>query len=107
MTKPGSKDKKVSLLIAGEELTELKRITWQMSESFGLDTRIENHRGKRPSGLYSWDFECLLAVIDDALRDGKEYPDKTTSGYNALTQLSGRLRDEYHKAFGRREDKCW
>jgi hypothetical protein len=28
------------------------------------------------------------------------YPDKTTSEYNALTQLSGRLLDEYHKAFG-------
>jgi hypothetical protein len=38
--KPGSKDKRVSLLIAGDELTELKRLTWLMSESFGLDTRI-------------------------------------------------------------------
>ena len=64
MIKPGSKDEKVSLLIAGEELTELKRITWLMSESFGLDTRIENYQGKRPIGFYSWDLECLLAVID-------------------------------------------
>jgi hypothetical protein len=100
MIKPGSKDEKVSLLIAGEELTELKRITWLMSESFGLDTRIENYQGKRPIGFYSWDLECLLAVIDHALKDGKEYPDKTTSGYNALTQLSGRLLEEYHKTFG-------
>jgi hypothetical protein len=99
MIKPGSKDKKVSVLIAGEELTELKRVTWLMSESFGLDTRIENYSGKRPIGLYSWDFECLLAAIDHALKDGKEYPDKTTSGYDALTQLFGRLLDEYHKAF--------
>ena len=30
--KPGSKDKRVSLLIAGDELTELKRLTWLMSE---------------------------------------------------------------------------
>ena len=67
--KPGSKDKRVSLLIAGDELTELKRLTWLMSESFGLDTRIENYHGKRPIGLYSWDFECLLAVIDYALKD--------------------------------------
>jgi hypothetical protein len=100
MIKPGSKDRKVSLLIAAEELTELKRLTWLMSESFGLDTRIENWRGKRPIGLYRWDVECLLGVIDHALKDDKEYPDKTTSGYNALTQLSGRLLDEYHKAFG-------
>jgi hypothetical protein len=54
MIKPGSKDEKVSLLIAGEELTELKRITWLMSESFGLDTRIENYQGKRPFWLARW-----------------------------------------------------
>jgi hypothetical protein len=100
MIKPGSKDKKASLLIAGEELAELKRMTWLMSESFGLDTRIENYHGKRPIGLYSWDFECLLAIMDHALKDGKEYPDKTTSGYHALTQLSDRLLEVYHKTFG-------
>jgi len=99
MIKPGSKDKKVSLLIAGEQLTELKRITWLMSESFGLDTRIENYQGKRPIGFYSWDLECLLAVLDHALKDAREYPYQTTSGYNALAQLSGRLLEEYHKAF--------
>ena len=96
--KPGSKDKRVSLLIAGDELTELKRLTWLMSESFGLDTRIENYHGKRPIGLYRWDFECLLAAIDYALKDDKEYPDKTTSGYNALSKLSRLLLDEYHKS---------
>ena len=90
MIKPGSNDKKVALLIAGEELTALKHLTWLMSESFGLDARTENCHGKRPIGLYSWDFECLLAVIDHALKDGKVYPDKTTSKYNALTQLSDR-----------------
>jgi hypothetical protein len=100
MIKPGSKDEKVSLLIAGEELTELKRITWLMSESLGLDTRIENYQGKRPIGFYSWDLECLLDVIDHASKDNKEYPDKTTSGYNALTQLFGRLLKEYRKTFG-------
>jgi hypothetical protein len=97
--KPGSKDKRVSLLIAGDELMELKRLTWLMSESFGLDTRIENYQGKRPIGLYSWDFEYLLATIDHALKDDKEYPDKTASGYPALTQLSRRLLDAYHKSF--------
>ena len=96
--KPGSKDKRVSLLIAGDELTELKRLTWLMSESFGLDTRIENYHGKRPIGLYSWDFECLLAIIDHALKDDQEYPDKTTSGYYALAKLSRRLLDEYHQS---------
>jgi len=99
MIVPGSKDKKVSLLIAGEELAELKRQTWLMSESFGLDARIESYLGKRPIGLYSWDFECLLAAVDHALKDGTEYPDKSTPGFNALKKLSARLLEEYHKAF--------
>ena len=93
--KPGSKDRKISVLIAGEELTELKRLAWLMSESFGLDTRIENYAGKRQIGLHSWDLECLLAVMDDALKDSEEFPDRTTSGYNALTRLANRLHDEY------------
>ena len=102
MIKPGSKDKKVSLLIAGEELAELKRMTWLMCESFGLDRRIDSYAGKRPIGLYSWDLECLLDVVDDALKSSDEYPDKTASGYNALAQLSDRLRDEYTRTFGDR-----
>jgi hypothetical protein len=89
----------VSLLITGEELSELKRMTWIMSEAFGLDRRIENYGGKRPIGLYQWDLDCLLAVMDVALKDSKEYPDKAASGYRALSQLSDRLHDEYRKAF--------
>src|ERR1700732_5254542 len=99
MIKPGLKDEKAFLLIAGEELTELKRITWLMSESFALDTRIENYSGKRLIGRFRWDFDGLLAIIDHALKDGKEYSDKTTSGYAALTQLSDRLLEEYQKTF--------
>jgi hypothetical protein len=99
MVKAGPNDKKVSLLITGEELSELQRMTWMMSESFGLDRRIENYGGKRPIGLYRWDFDCLLAVIECALKDTNEYPDKTTSGYHALSQLSDRLRAEYCNAF--------
>lgn len=99
MIRPGPGDKKILVLIAGEELSELKRMTWQMAETFGLDTRIENYQGKRAIGLHSWDLECLLAVINNALNDGKEYSDKTTSGYKTLVKLYYRLQDEYHKVF--------
>ena len=95
--KPGSKDKKLQILISGEELSELQRHTWQMAEAFGLDRRIENYQGKRPIGLFSWDFDCLLAVIEDALDDPKEYPDKTEPGYKALKSLFIRLKGEYRK----------
>lgn len=100
MIQPGPKDKKVSLLIHGEELAELKRIAWSMSESFGLDTRIENYQGKRPIGLYRWDFDCLLAVIDDALKDREIYADSTSPGYQDLARLFGCLTGVYRKTFG-------
>lgn len=54
--KPGSKDIKTNVLILGQELTELKRHTWLMDEAFGLDSRIEEYKGTRPIGLYSWEF---------------------------------------------------
>jgi hypothetical protein len=96
--RPGPRDKKLYFLITGEELTELQRHTWQMTEAFGLDRRIENYQGKHPIGLYRWDLDCLLC-LEDTLKDKREYPDKNTSGYRALEGLLRRLREEYDKNF--------
>ena len=101
MVRPGSGDRKISLLITGDELDELKNWTWAMGEAFGLDRKIEKYQGKRPIGFYSWDCDCLLSVMDTALKDGKEYPDKSAPGYQALLKLNERLVDEYRKAYGR------
>jgi len=95
--KPGSRDKKLPILISGEELAELKRHSWQMVEAFGLDLRIEKYQGKRPIGLYSWDFDCILAVVENALDDPTEYPDKNVSGYKILKTLFARIKNEYQK----------
>ena len=95
--RPGSRDIKLGVLITGEELSELKRFSWQMVEAFGLDRRIENYQGKRPIGLYSWDFDCLLAVIENALDDDNEYPNKDQTSYQALKALSARLKKENRK----------
>jgi hypothetical protein len=95
--KAGSKDIKLDILITGEELNQLQRQTYQMSEAFGLDKRIDNYRGKRPIGLYSWDFDCLLAVIEGALEDEKDYPDKNAAEYKPLMNLYFRLKDENRK----------
>lgn len=95
--KPGSKDKKIKILITGEELSELKRFSWQMAEAFGLDGRIERYQGKRPIGFYSWDLDCILAVIEIALNDPAECPDKNNSGYKALKNLFDRLKVGYRK----------
>ena len=55
MIKPGSADRKASILITSLELDELQRFVWMMAESFGLDRRIANYQGVRPIGLYRWD----------------------------------------------------
>ncbi len=88
------------MLIAGEELDELKRFTADMSQAFGLDRRIERYQGKKPMEFYRWDFDCLLAVTELALKDDNEYPDKASAAYMALERLRDRLTEEYDKAYG-------
>jgi len=97
--KPGSKDKKIKILISGKELSELQRHTWSMAEAFGLDRRIENYQGKRPVGFYRWDLDCLIDVIDIALDDPRDYPDKSSGGYKTLKELHNRLKNEYQMNF--------
>jgi len=85
--KPGSKDVKLEILIDGKELAELKRYSCDRVEAFGLDRRIDNYSGKRPIGLYSWDFDCILAVVENALNDPTEYPGKENQGYKTLCEI--------------------
>jgi len=87
------------MLINGEELAQLKRHTWQMVEAFGLDSRIERYQGKRPIGFYQWDMDCLIIVVDMALKDPREYPSQDSSAYLALKRLHDRLEEEYRRAF--------
>lgn len=66
--KPGLRDIKDQILIAAQELEEFQKQTcWSMAESFGLDQRIDQYLGKKPIGLYRWDLECLIDVLDFAL----------------------------------------
>ena len=70
--KPLPGDYRHKLLISGDELRELKKHTYSMVEAFGLDRKIENYQGTRPITLYRWDLECLMSVIDLALRDERD-----------------------------------
>ncbi len=97
--KPGKYDRKHQILITGVELEELKRHTWMMAESFGLDGRIERYQGKRPIGLYRWDLDCLVAVIESALANPKAYPSHASARYLALQALLERVRQEYDAAY--------
>jgi hypothetical protein len=94
MVRPGSKDRKASLLITGLELDELQRFVWMMAESFGLDRRIANYQGVRPIGLWRWDIECLVDVIDSVVNDPEYYPVQGSPEHQAIKALRDRLRAE-------------
>jgi len=97
--KPGKNDIKVTILISGDELIQLKRHAWMMDEAFGLDARIEKYQGTRRIGFYRWDLECLIDVIDSALDDEKEYPNKNAPEYISLQNLHNRLKGIYEKTY--------
>jgi hypothetical protein len=101
--KPLPGDHRHCLLISGDELRELKRHTGSMAEAFGLDRKIENYKGTRPITLYRWDLDCLMDVIELALRDERDYPDRSASGYLALKSLGDRLRQEYDTVYGHKK----
>ena len=94
MVKPGSKDRKAIILITGLELDELQRFTGFMAESFGLDRRIANYQGVRPIGLWRWDIECLIDVINSVLDDTKYYPTHDSPEFQAIRNLRDRLDEE-------------
>jgi hypothetical protein len=91
MIKPGSKDRKAYIVITGLELDELQRFVWMMVESFGLDRRIANYQGVRPIGLWRWDLECLVDVIDSVLDDPEYYSSRDTPEYLTIKALRDRL----------------
>ena len=85
---PGRNDKRYYILIDGHELVVLKQYTWAMAEAYGLDTRIERYKGSRPIGLWSWDLDCLEAVLDSTLRDCRD-PD--SKEYRILKSLKDKI----------------
>lgn len=94
MIKPGSKDRKATILITGLELEELQRFVWMMAESFGQDRRITNYQGVRLLGLWRWDLECLVDVIASVLDDPEYYPNQDSNEFLAIKNLRDRLQVE-------------
>ncbi len=80
-------------------MKELQKHTWQMCEAFGLDSKIEKYKGTRPISFYSWDLDCILDVLDMALDDEKEYPDKNDEGYIKLYELYLDLKKTYKETY--------
>jgi hypothetical protein len=65
-----------------------------MAESFGLDRRIANYQGVRLLGLWRWDLECLVDVIDSVLDDPEYYSNQDRAEYLAINNLRDRLQVE-------------
>lgn len=99
MVKPGPRDRQFHILITGAELDELQKYVFLMAESFGLDRRIDRYKGKRPIGLYRWDLECLLEVIDSVIDDPEEYPSHDSPEYLAMRSLRERIKELCDEAF--------
>ena len=99
MIKPGKYDFPCSVLITGLELQELHKHTYLMCESYGLDKRLEQYKGKRPIRLYRWDFECILDTLECVLLDVDDYPDHDAPGYVALKRLKEGLQEIYRKEY--------
>lgn len=98
MIKPGKRDIKHLMLITGPELASLQALTVHMSESFGLDARIDKYRGKRPIGLYQWDLDCLIGAVETGIREIQTkgqagYGSYGTSDLDSLHRLLQRLKD--------------
>src|SRR3954454_6067271 len=98
--KPGRRDIRHKVLIAGDELRELQRHTGSMAEAFGLDRKIEAYKGTRPIMLYRWDLGGLMDVVETELNDPRESPDRVSPEYLALKRLGERLRTEYDRHYG-------
>ena len=81
--------------ISGLQLEELQKQTYQMSEAFGLDRKIENYKGTRQISLYRWDLECILDVLSSTLKDKAEYPDINDIKYTELKKLYDNLDNIY------------
>ncbi len=97
--KPEKNDIPVRRKITGIQLAELQKHTWQMGEAFGLDGRLDAHKGTRPISLYRWDLDCILDVLDMVLNDEEEYPDKDDDGYIKLNELYVDLKKAYAETY--------
>ncbi len=96
--RPGSGDVPVRVKFVGAELRELRKLAWAMAESFGLDSRIDAYKGKRPIQLYRWDLECIEMAVDDAVKEAEAARKGKASRPSALKRLQVRIHALREKA---------
>ena len=57
-----------------------------MAESFGLDRRIEEYRGRRPLGLYRWPWHYRAGAIAKDVSYHLVYGSGVAAGYELLAR---------------------
>jgi len=62
------------ILVAGDELVELKRRAHEIPDCPGLAGRIQKHNRGKPLILSRDELDWLVAVLDAVLHDPKGYP---------------------------------
>jgi len=89
------------VLIHGDELDALREVSTWFGDCFGLEARVLKYQGKRPLGLYEWDFECLLGGIEASLTKERRYGRGLTEDERAaLGRLYERLAAIYKETYG-------
>jgi hypothetical protein len=94
--RPGRKDRRYNILIDGQELATLQEYTWAMADAYGLDSRIARYKGTRPIGLWSWDLDCLEAMLDNAVRDCQDCSSQEYQNLQSLRTRIQALLDQAH-----------
>ena len=91
--KPGKNDIRYKVRFEGAELAVLHKLTAYMCEAFGLDRKIDAYKGTRAITLYSWDLDCLEAVVHMTLRDPAGDGITGKRELDALRSLDRRIRE--------------
>lgn len=97
--KPGKNDKKTNLLIQGDELDAIQEICFVFTECFGLDSRVANYKGRRPLGLYQWDYECLISGLDYIVNSERGKRQVSADDLALLGRLLERIRQTYRNVY--------
>lgn len=61
--KPGKRDVKIFIKFTPIEFEFLQKNSFHMADCYGLDRRISKLTGKRKISFYSWDLDCIDAVL--------------------------------------------
>jgi hypothetical protein len=96
--KPSKHDPRYKLKIQGTELAVFHKMAVHMCEAYGLDRKVWNYKGTRAMTFYSWDLDCIEAVLRTVLqnpaRDGITTPEELAAlqlldiRFQELIQLS-------------------